>query len=293
MKKPLLLVTLMGILSCWLAAQNRTAQPLVIAQDQVYDKDITSIKGTVRIIGKVAASVLMVGGDLQLSGEVGGDVICLGTRVEISDTAVIKGDLIVFSGDLRKSPSCQISGEFFWIRSRQDLKKVAQTLLPFLPSSGGRSFFKIVKIVFWLILTVLMLALFPAKVTQAEEHLRRQPLKIGLIGLLAAILFIIAFLMAMILSLIIIGIPFLLFLGLAYFAAVVFGRTVMFYGIGRGIAAGLKFRHLNPTFFILFGVVLYGLCKFIPWLGTTLLVVMDIFVIGIGVGFFFRKKLLS
>ena len=42
--------------------------------------------------------------------------------------------------------------------------------------------------------------------------------------------------------------------------------------------------------FIILGVAVYALLKFIPWLGAPLLIIMDLFAIGIGVGYFLHAE---
>ena len=46
----------------------------------------------------------------------------------------------------------------------------------------------------------------------------------------------------------------------------------------------------NAALFIFLGVAVYALLKFIPCLGGVLLVVLDLFAIGVGVGFFLSTK---
>ena len=62
------------------------------------------------ISGKVDESVFLLGGQLRLDGEVTGDVICLGAKVEIGDQAVIGKDLIVIGGSLVKAEHARIGG---------------------------------------------------------------------------------------------------------------------------------------------------------------------------------------
>jgi hypothetical protein len=265
------------------------------------DKEIRVAPGTTRagginafqsfldVGGKVGDGIFLVGGSLRLSGEVAGDVICIGSQVDIKDGAVIGRDLIVIGGRLDKAPGCRISGEFYYIRTREDLKKIARTLLPFLPGSGGQTFFKISKIFFWFILVMLTMLLLPAQVNRAAEMLKRSPLHYGAYGLLAMFVFILLLLIFIVLSLVLIGIPLLLVLIALYFLVLIFGRAVVFYSIGGRIAALLPSKG-NGIFFMILGTAVYGLLKFIPWFGVPLLVIMDIAAIGIGVGFILARR---
>jgi hypothetical protein len=251
--------------------------------------NINAFNSFLDIAGKVEASVFLFGGRLRLSGEVSGDVICLGSQVDIMDGAVIGRDLIVIGGSVNKAQDCRLNGDFYFVRTREDLKKIARTLLPFLPQSGGLTFFKISKIFFWFILAMLTLSLLPGKIEQAAEMLKKSPLRYGALGLLMLLVFVLLLLIFIILSLVLIGIPLLLALLGLYFLVLIFGRTVLFYLIGSRIATVLKFKG-NAIFFIILGTVIYALLKIVPWGGLPLLIFMDIFAIGIGGGFWLKRR---
>ena len=68
---------------------------------------INAFNARLDIDGKVDESVFLVGGSLRLNGEVSGDVICIGSQVEIGDGAVIGRDLIVIGGQPGQGPGLQ------------------------------------------------------------------------------------------------------------------------------------------------------------------------------------------
>ncbi len=251
--------------------------------------NINAFNARLEIAGKVEAAIFLVGGSLQLSGEISGDVICLGSRVDIRDGAVIGRDLIVIGGSVRKDPGCRIGGEFYFVRSREDLKRITRTLLPFLPESGGLNFIRISKIFLWFILALLTLSVLPVPVGRAAAMLRKSPLRHAAIGLLALFIFFLSLLVFILLSLVLIGIPLLFALLAAYFLVLIFGRTVVFYFIGAGITSVLKIKE-NAILSIILGTVFYALLKLLPWFGAPLLICMDLFAIGIGVGYFLKRK---
>lgn len=287
MKKALILVFILIGSAMLLAAKNNKA--ILVAPGTTHVGSINAFKSSLNIGGKVEDSIFLVSGRLQLSGEISGDVICLGSQVDIKDGAVIGRDLIVIGGRLDKAPGCKINGEFYYIRTKEDLKKITRTLLPFLPESGGLTFFKISKIFFWFILVMLTLLLLPLQVNQAADMLKKSPLRYGAFGLLTLFIFILLLLIFIILSLVLIGIPLLLALIALYFLVLIFGRTVVFYFIGSKIASVLKFKG-NAIFFMILGTVIYALLKFIPWFGVPLSIIMDIFAFGIGSGFWLKRR---
>jgi hypothetical protein len=287
MKKGLLLACL--LLGSALLSAAKNDKGIRIAPGATHAANINAFNSFLDIGGKVDASVFLVGGRLRLSGEISGDVICLASQVDIQSGAVIGRDLIMIGGRVDKSPDCKINGDFYYIRTREDLKKITRTLLPFLPESGGLNFIRISKIFLWFILALLTLAILPLQVGRAAAMLKKSPLRFGSFGLLALLVFIFALLLFILLSLVLIGIPLLFALLVLYFLILVFGRTVVFYFIGAQVASFLKFKS-NAIFFIIMGTAVYALLKIVPWFGAPLLIAMDIFAIGIGAGYFLKYK---
>ncbi len=286
-KKILLPILLLAVGGLFLSAAAE--KEITVAAGETRDAAINAFRTRLAVSGRVDESVFLLGGSLRLDGEVTGDVICIAAEVEIAATAVIGRDLIVIGGRLSRAEGSRIAGRAYEIRSQQDMKQVAASLLPFLPETGGMTFFKVIKIFFWLILALLALAVFPAQVAQAAAMLPRQPwrhLGRGLAALLTFLLLLLAFLL---LSFVLIGIPLLIVLMAAYFLVLIFGRAAVFYFLGERAGAVLRLR-ANPAFFIVLGVALYTLLKFIPVAGGILLVILDLFAIGVGVGYFIRRK---
>jgi hypothetical protein len=285
-KYPLLLLFLAaGGLLLGAAGDKRITVP----RGETRQAAINAFNAQLSVQGKLAESIFLLGGSLRLDGEVTGDVICIGARVEIAETALIRRDLIVIGGRLDKAEQSRVYGEVYNIRTHSDLKKIAGSLLPFLPESGGMTFFKVIKIFFWLVLSLLTLAIFPLQVNQAAAMIPASPLRHLGRGLLALLFFLLLLLGFLLLSFILIGIPLLIMLMAAYFLVLIFGRAAIFYFIGDRACRGLRLKG-NPALFIVLGVAAYTLLKFIPYLGGGLLVLLDLLAAGIGVGFFLRRR---
>lgn len=287
MKKYSLLLFFLAVGGLLLGAAGD--KEITVARGETRGKAINAVNARLAILGKLDESVFLLGGSLRLDGEVTGDVISIGARVEIGETALIGRDLIVIGGTLEKAEQSRIRGEVYNIRTGNDLKKIAGSLLPFLPESGDMTFFKVIKIFFWLVLSLLALAVFPLQVAQAAAMLPKAPLRHLGRGLLALLLFLLLLLAFLLLSFILIGIPLLIMLMAAYFLVLIFGRAAVFYFIGDRASRGLRLP-ASPALFIVLGVAAYSLLKFIPFLGGALLVIIDLLAAGIGVGYFLRRR---
>jgi len=271
------------------AADFKMVKNLSVATPDTYPDSVMSWSGTIDIDGTIKGSIILFGGRLDLDGVVEEDVICVSSSIRLGEQALIKGDLYAIGGQLDRHPQSTINGEFFHFKF--DLKKIESALLPLFSDSQSATFFKVIIIIFWLIVTLLVFALVPQKINQAREIFETKILKIGALGILSFLIIIFLFIAFFIMSLIIIGIPLLFLLVLLYCVANIFGRTVIFYFIGIKLSKLLKLKNVPPALFIVLGVVVYSILKFIPFVGPLILILMNLVVLGISVGFFFRKKL--
>ncbi|HUU05272.1 MAG TPA: hypothetical protein VMZ49_05250 [Patescibacteria group bacterium] len=260
-----------------------------VAAGEIRTTAINAFNTSLLIHGKVDESIFLVGGTLILDGEVSGDVICIASQVTIGEKAVVGLDLIVIGGRLEKAERSKIGGQLYHVRTKKDLKKIASSLLPFLPESGGMTFFKISKIFFWLILTLLTLLILPAAIGRAAVMLGETPLRHLLRGLVTMLAFALLLLSFLLMSIVLIGIPLLIMLIAAYFLLLIFGRAVVFYFVGGRIAAAMKLKVSAPLFIVM-GIAIYTLLKFLPFPASLLLIVMDIIAIGSSVSFILRSR---
>ncbi len=286
MRKARLLVILVAVGGLLLTAAG--SREITVAAGETRAAAINAFNSRLEIRGKVDESLFLLGGCLRLEGEVTGDVICIAADVEIAGGALIGRDLIVIGGQLRRAEGSRVAGRVYNVRSREDMGRIAASVLPFIPDSGGMTFFKVVKIFFWLILALLTLAVFPDQVVQAAALLPRQPLRHAGRGVAALLLFLLLLLLFLLLSFVLIGIPLLVVLMAAFFLLLIFGRAAVFFAIGDHVSRGLKLKP-NAVLFVVLGLTVYTLLKFIPYVGGIVLAVLDFFAIGIAVGFLLKR----
>lgn len=291
-KLAILLAAALIVPALLLPASNfKLKKNIDVPREQTFKDNIISFGGDVRIDGLFEHSLILIGGTVELQGQVGEDIICIASTVTMGPNALVRGDLYVIGGSLERETGSRVMGEFTYFRF--DLKKIETTLIPLLSDGSTLAFFKTLKIIFWFIICLVLFAVVPHKIQLADDIFERTPLKVGLVGIVSIFSFIFLLFVSIILSFVLIGIPLLFILSVGYFVIFVFGRTVFFYYIGGKIAAGLKLNNVMPSLFILFGVIFYGLLKFVPLVGPIILIVVNIFEVGIGVTYLLRNKLRS
>lgn len=289
MRKTVLPLLLLLAASVRLPGADGGEEAVRVAAGETRATAVNAFNSRLEVDGKVDESIFLFGGSLRLGGEVTGDVICIAASVELGGNSVIGRDLIVIGGQLSRAEGARVSGRTYHVRTRQDLKRVAGSMLPFVPEEGGLTFFKVIKIFFWLLLTLLALAAFPAAVVQAAALLEARPLRRLGHGALALLLLLLLLLVSLLLSFVLIGIPLLIVLIAAYFLLLIFGRAAVFYSIGDRACRALGLK-AGPVLFIVAGAAAYSLLKFLPLAGPILLFVLDLFALGIAGDFLLRRR---
>jgi|GEM_PF-2879845 len=263
-------------------------QPVVISRDQVRQGDVFAFSKDINIAGRVTGSIFIIGGRFVLDGKVEEDVVCIATEVIIQEGAIIGGNLIVFGGTLQRSGGAEIRGDYF--NTPFNLKQIESTILPDLLGGGSLSTFRILKMLLWAILALLILALFYQNVVTGEWIMREHFTRVVMAGLWSVLIFIFLFLLFILLSFFVIGIPFAIALVLTMIGLVLFGRTVLFLTIGRMIGQGWWKMKNMPVVFILLGGFVYGLFKLIPVVGR-FTILLSILELGVAALYLLRNRL--
>ena len=257
--------------------------------NKIVENNLVSLGKNIIINGNVEKSLIKIGGSLKLNGSVNKDVVCISAKVELGEDCTIGGDLIVIGGSLEGKNKNNIKGDIHNINF--SFKKIDTSLTSFVFNSKTINLLKTLFLIISLIVSLIIFGIIPVRVKKAEELLCDNILRIGSLGILSVLAFVIFFLIAVVLSFMYIGIPILLILLILLICVLVFGRTVIYYSIGQKIISKLNLSIFSPAIYILIGVVIYLILNYIPVAGFIILKVLTVFELGIGVGFIFRKKL--
>lgn len=196
--------------------------------------DLRAVGGELILSGAVDGDAKMTGGEILLEGSVAGDVEISGEDIEIGADAVIGGDLTYYSNrraDIH--PHARIAGAvMFNERSASELKDYRDGDFDFGLDGGGvaeRAFGAL----FWFVALgasgALMGAVFPGWLGAVAEAGRDKP-----VGALIAGVFALVFtpILAVLLMIVVIGLPFGLFL------LAIYGALLLVSFIGAGYAFG-------------------------------------------------------
>ena len=230
-------------------------------------KGIVSFGGHVTVEGTVEESIIVFGGSLALSGEVGDSVVGFGSNITLKSTAVIKGDIASIGGTLNKEPGCVIDGDTIYFKGGEAISKLFSGGIFSFPLVPIILIIKLIGFFVWLLIGLFMVAIFPRQLSLASSQIRSAFWPVVGTGLIALILFGGLVVVFALLSLVLIGIPFLLMLGALGLAVKIFGQVALFTFFGESIGKSIGRKTLAPAAAVVIGLVVVSFFKFIPILG--------------------------
>ena len=262
--------------STWLKEMESLKDPEIIEAGTRQEK-ITRKDRNIIIKGRVNGPVNLVNGQCYVLGSVqgpvavvDGSVTVLGTvkdsvHVERGDIRVagrIEGSANVVNGKILRNPAATIAG---------NKHKCFNT-----HNQSGFSFpifykYKISAAVLSIIFAILLVLIWPEHITESAKELGHNPLRYGAIGLVFWAVFWVLFAVALVASILLIGLPFVALLILILVAVNWYGFTVVFSWIGGSILRKIRGVESSSLVAVLTGGLLLEGLSFIPFLGWLLI----------------------
>ena len=234
--------------------------------------DVNVAGGSVTIAGDVKGAVEVVGGHLTLDGHVGGDVEATGGDVSLGPDARVDGKLTYSSRtELRPDAAAQVAGGITREPWKHDHYPMRWHHLSGIWSVG------------YALLALLVLAIAPGYAGRITDTIHDDAVQSLLIGLIALVVVPMAMLF---LAITIIGIPAALLLLLAYLLLMMFGRLFAAIAIGDIVLQRLRGGTLQATdrgarmLAAIIAVLVIGFLAFLPIVGS--LIGMVVTLLGLG-----------
>lgn len=224
---------------------------------------------------EVLTSLIIIAGNVRLEGSVTGNVLVLGGNAELAPSAQVSGTLHLIGGEvtgnIEKIANLQVSNRWQMIPAAVELVMHPQTLWEIRKETELR--LMLVKFVLFLFMYLLVVAIFPRPINAVSEMLTHRP--VGSILFSALMLVVIPLILAL-LTLSIIGVPFML-LGLSVLLPLaICGKAAIFLTLGGTLFSG----RLKPLA-VIFGYILYFMATALPYIDWVTFLVVN--TIGIGV----------
>jgi hypothetical protein len=216
----------------------------------------------------VQGDVVCIAGDLTVEGKVRGNVVNVFGDTELYGTAIINGDVVTVMGELREYNNPHIRGETVNVAGGSP-----NIHLPFLSYSTGNLWGVITRIIKFVIFTLLLLMIIyflPDRMKISSDHVFGNFFKSLGVGILVLLVgSIVVTILAVILSITIIGIPVALLLVLSYGALLLLGYFVSALALGRLLCQKFGPEGASPFlcgFMGLFLITLPGFIASMMWI---------------------------
>ena len=244
---------------------------------EVHDHDIVAIFGDVNIEGDVTGQVVVIMGNMEISGTVQGDVVAIMSPVKLSGTARLDGNFVNIGGRFDRDEDARIEGEM--------VNLGFMDAVPFF-KGGLAGFWKFMYLLKLISLGLLFLAilLITALVPQRLSVIAAAFPSRWAMAILAGILgYCVTIVLGFILICTLIGIP--LAIGLFFVAKVVkwIGLASLFFLIGHTLGRNLFKRDLTHIAAVLGGFAVYALISLVPVFGGVFSFAMGVLALGISI----------
>lgn len=245
-----------------------------VDEGEIADQEIVMMGGHVQIDGEARRDVVVMGGQLVINGEAV-DVVSIGGSLRLGPDAHIRGDVVNVGGRLNRSPGAEIDGEVVNV-GFMGFEGIGLPGLDraFSWNLWGLSPFHMMwrttQLVYWLLLGLLVVALMGDRVSASAHAIGREPLRLGLIGLLGFFALLLLCALFLLLSILLIGIPFFLALSLLWVAGYIFGMVAVFQVIGQGVLGALGKRDASQLALVLSGALVLCILRYFPFFGGIL-----------------------
>jgi hypothetical protein len=244
--------------------QIRGVGDVTVEAGEVYESDLVSMGGDVVILGEVRGDVVVIHGSLEIDGRVKGNAVAILTDTTLGDNARIAGDMVHIGGSYDASPEAKIGGESVrtdldGIDFAEGAREVAENTFSII------YIFRLVllAVLFWGMLIAVLVA--PAKVTQAGEALKQNWVRAILLGLGAYAAYVVLAVLFALLCLLLIGIPLLAVLGIAWLVLQVMGLASLLWVLGDRLGRNVLQREVSPVVAFLLGFLIYLPTQVVPF----------------------------
>jgi hypothetical protein len=249
-----------------------------VEKGEVLHDDVLCVGGHATVEGKVEGTVVVIGGELDFSGEAE-EVVTILSKADFQSGTAVHGDMVHILGEMTKAPDATFEGE------KVDVGSALPPRIQRLISGGLIGLFVLLRLIGLIvsgIVVMLIALLIPERIERMSGELdTRWPASIGF-GLLSCVVVVIV---CVGLAVTIIGIPFAILVGLLAKLLGLAGITAMLMLLGKklGTEIGLLEEHSSLLASVMLGFAVLALIRFVPILGELVWTVLGIVGLGLTV----------
>lgn len=254
----------------------KIGKDVTVALEDTISGDAVAITSDLSVIGFVEGDAVCISGDLVITGTVLGDAVVISGDAEVGSTAVIEGDLVCISGNLSKHGNAKVDGEVVNIslpfinpilhHAFKFIKPGPERVIkPRFGSLGRRVigfFIYLVRVIALIVFIFLIVLFFKKGMDRVADAIENSFWKSALAGFVGVIIIVP---LTILLAVLVIGIPLIPLLWIAFIAAAIFGFASITYTIGKVAARKRDWKDRSPYMLALIGLLVI---EIIPFLGN-------------------------
>ena len=213
--------------------------------------------------GEHVDTIVTVGGDLTVLGEVDDDAVVVGGTLELGPHARVGGDAVAMGGTVIAASGAVIGGDRVELDGATEVSPLAASIATF------------VQVLAFFLVSALILLLVPYRVRSVATLMRQRPGRAALFGLAIMLLFVP---LLGVLTISIIGIPLIPLVIITLAAVLVFGMAAL--AVSLGYAMPFYSERQSAMGALAIGYVALGLIGLIPWVGAMMVWLAGLFAGG-------------
>lgn len=225
--------------------------------------------------GEVLTTLVIIAADARLRGQVTGNVLVIGGDVQLSPEAQVNGTLHIIggeiTGDTQGATHLQVSNDWQLVPAVARLAMYPHSVWGISKQTNFR--LTLIKLGFSLLMYLLIAAVLSKPINEISELFSRRPIGSILFGILMLIM--IPFLLA-VLTLSIIGVPFMLLSLSLLVPLAICGKAAIFLTLGSTLFSG-RWRPLA----VIFGYLLYFMATSLPYIDWVAFLIVNSIAIGL------------
>jgi uncharacterized membrane protein len=252
---------------------------------RVFQGDLSVPQGQI-----VQGDVVCVGGSVELlpGSVVQGDAVAVGGSVTVDQGALVMGQAVSVLGKVEVERGGQVMGEHVQVGLGKILSGRSGRHHSWLGGLGVFGFFPTIALfALTYLIGLVMLRMWPERVRNVGFAMFENPVRSFTVGFLCWLLLLP---LTVLLAISLVGIPLIPLLPVMVFLSIVIGLSSFALRIGESLPAGPGQRFVPPAALGM-GMTVLLLLAFVPWLGISLLALLQFFALGASVSSRFGRAL--
>jgi hypothetical protein len=254
------------------AQETAPAKPpaLIVERGSVAREEVVALGRGVVVEGEALSDVAALDGPVRVVGHVVGDVIAMGGDVVLAEGSRVDGDVFVLGGHLQAAPGAVVGGRSV---SYPQASRAWLTLLegPAMGASATSPLVigaKLALLAAWAALLLFFFASAGGAVLSTSRSVVEEPFRNFMVGLVAVAALVLTALFLSSFAAALVGVPLLVLVVLFALVLKLWGMVALFHAAGAGFLRVVRRRRALPLTAASIGLALFGILKFVPWLGA-------------------------